>query len=122
MASGLQARARAWGFPTRAGVVSARSALGKRGSRRQSATKQPRQEMNGVGNDEEPVAVDIERRLAVETRRVPTEQDVEDARGVWRARGRLMDASRIASVLAQLEEALGQSDLSPVFEEIRRSP
>ena len=48
-------------------------------------------------------------------------KDIEDARGVCRARGRLMDASRIASVLAQLEEALGQSDLSPLFEEIRRS-
>ena len=47
-------------------------------------------------------------------------KDIEEAR-VWRAPGRLMDASRIASVLAQLEEALGQSDLSPLFEEIRRS-
>lgn len=48
-------------------------------------------------------------------------KDVEDAKGVWRARGQGMDASRIASILAQLEEALGQSDLSPVFEKIRRS-
>jgi hypothetical protein len=32
-----------------------------------------------------------------------------------------MDAPRIASILAELEEALGQSDLSPLFDQIRRS-
>jgi len=47
-------------------------------------------------------------------------KDLEDARGLWRARSRGMDAARIASILGQLEEALGQSDLLPAFEAIRR--
>jgi hypothetical protein len=48
-------------------------------------------------------------------------KDVEDARGLWRIHGPVLDASRIASILAQLEEALGQSDLSPLFEQVRRA-
>jgi uncharacterized nucleotidyltransferase DUF6036 len=47
-------------------------------------------------------------------------KDLGDARGLWQARGREMDAPRIASVLRLLEEALGQSDLTPAFEAIRR--
>jgi hypothetical protein len=31
-----------------------------------------------------------------------------------------MDAGRVASLLAQLEEVLGQSNLSPVFERLRQ--
>jgi uncharacterized nucleotidyltransferase DUF6036 len=46
-------------------------------------------------------------------------KDIEDARGLWRARGSEMDASRIASTLRLLEEALAQSDLVPAFESIR---
>lgn len=48
-------------------------------------------------------------------------KDVEDARGLWRAHGSWMNASRIRSVLAELEEALGQGDLTPLFDEVRRS-
>lgn len=47
-------------------------------------------------------------------------KDVEDARGLWRARGAGMDRSRVASILAELEEALGQSDLLPLFDQVRR--
>ena len=47
-------------------------------------------------------------------------KDLGDARGLWRARGQEMDAARIVSVLRLLEEALGQSDLAPAFEAIRR--
>jgi hypothetical protein len=47
-------------------------------------------------------------------------KDLEDARGVWRIHARELDEQRIASVLRQLEEALGQSDLLPAFESIKR--
>ncbi len=47
-------------------------------------------------------------------------KDIEDARGLWRARQAEMDAARISSVLRLLEEALAQSDLVPGFEAIRR--
>lgn len=47
-------------------------------------------------------------------------KDIEDARGIWRARGHEMDAERIGSVLRQLEDALGQSDLTPAFRALRR--
>jgi hypothetical protein len=46
-------------------------------------------------------------------------KDIEDARGLWRARGSEMDAERIATLLLLLEEALAQSDLTPVFGSIR---
>lgn len=46
-------------------------------------------------------------------------KDVEDARALWRAHGGALDAGRIESLLRLLEEALGQSDLVPVFEAIR---
>lgn len=47
-------------------------------------------------------------------------KDIEDARGLWKARGSGMDARKIAATLRLLEEALGQSDLTPAFEAIRR--
>jgi len=47
-------------------------------------------------------------------------KDLADARGLWRARGQEIDAARIGSILKLLEEALGQSDLTPAFEAIRR--
>jgi hypothetical protein len=47
-------------------------------------------------------------------------KDLGDAHGLWRARGPEMDERRIASVLKLLEEALGQSDLTPAFDAIRR--
>ncbi len=48
-------------------------------------------------------------------------KDIEDARGLWRARRQELDASRIEGVLRLLEEALGQSDLVPAFAAIRQS-
>jgi hypothetical protein len=47
-------------------------------------------------------------------------KDIEDAKGLWSARAAELDAARIESLLHLLEEALGQSDLIPVFEAIRR--
>jgi len=47
-------------------------------------------------------------------------KDIEDARGLWRARGQELDGARIESVLRLLEEALGQSDLLPAWSAIRR--
>lgn len=46
-------------------------------------------------------------------------KDIEDARGLWRARGPEMDAESIATLLRLLEEALAQSDLTPVFASLR---
>lgn len=46
-------------------------------------------------------------------------KDIEDARGLWRARGNEIDAGRIESLLQLLEEALGQSDLLPAWRAIR---
>jgi hypothetical protein len=45
-------------------------------------------------------------------------KDLEDARALWRARGRDADPVRIREVLQLLEQALGQSDLVPAFESI----
>jgi Nucleotidyltransferase of unknown function (DUF6036) len=47
-------------------------------------------------------------------------KDLGDARGLRAARGEGMDVARMASVLKLLEEALGQSDLMPAFDAIRR--
>ena len=44
-------------------------------------------------------------------------KDVEDVRGILRARGRTMDLDRVRSTLDILEQALAQSDLVPLFEE-----
>jgi hypothetical protein len=46
-------------------------------------------------------------------------KDIEDARGLWRARGSEMDPARITANLRLLEEALAQSDLLPAFEALR---
>lgn len=46
-------------------------------------------------------------------------KDLEDAAGLWRLRGRGMDAGRIRRTLRVLEEALSQSDLLPAFESIQ---
>jgi hypothetical protein len=46
-------------------------------------------------------------------------KDIEDARGVWRIYASELDPARIESVLRLLEQALGQSDLLPVFASIR---
>ena len=43
-------------------------------------------------------------------------KDIEDVRGVIHARRVSIDEERIRTILHLLEEALGQSDLSPVFE------
>ncbi len=45
-------------------------------------------------------------------------KDLEDARGLWRIRGRELDATRIRRILGLLEEALSQSDFVPAFESI----
>lgn len=47
-------------------------------------------------------------------------KDMEDARALWRVRGRDVDAARIRSVLRLIEEALSQSDLVPAFDSIAR--
>ena len=46
-------------------------------------------------------------------------KDVDDARGLLKARGKDIDQARIASVLRLLEEALGQGDLLPAWNAIR---
>jgi hypothetical protein len=45
-------------------------------------------------------------------------QDMDDAKGIWRLRGREMDVERIRRILRLLEEALAQSDLVSGFESI----
>jgi hypothetical protein len=45
-------------------------------------------------------------------------KDVEDARQLWRLHGAGLSPERVRSVLAQLEEALSQGDLLPVFDAI----
>ena len=47
-------------------------------------------------------------------------KDIEDARALWRVRGRDVDAERIRDVLRLLEQALSQSDLLPAFDSIAR--
>lgn len=44
------------------------------------------------------------------------EKDLEDIRGVLRARAGTLDLDYIRRTLAMIEDALGQSDLRPVFE------
>lgn len=44
------------------------------------------------------------------------DKDIEDVRGVLSERGDTLDIAQIAATLRLLEEALGQSDLSPVLE------
>ena len=47
-------------------------------------------------------------------------KDIEDARNLWRLRGREFDHDRIRGTLRQLEEALSQSDLVRCLEAIVR--
>ena len=47
-------------------------------------------------------------------------KDIDDASALWRGHARELDADRIVTVLGLLEQALGQSDLVPAFESIRR--
>lgn len=49
-------------------------------------------------------------------------KDLDDARGLWRIHGRSLDVRRIRSTLRLLEEALSQSDLVPLFDDIVGSP
>lgn len=49
-------------------------------------------------------------------------KDIEDARGLLKARGGEIDAARVESVLRLLETALGQSDLLPAWNAIRSKP
>lgn len=44
------------------------------------------------------------------------EKDVEDVRGVLAERGAALDVSHITTTLSLLEDALGQSDLTPMLE------
>jgi hypothetical protein len=46
------------------------------------------------------------------------EKDIEDVRGVLSERGATLDVERIRTTLALLEDALGQSDLTPMFEDL----
>jgi hypothetical protein len=49
-------------------------------------------------------------------------KDIDDIRGVLAERGDQLDLARVRNVLRMLEDALGQSDLLPVFEaELTRS-
>jgi nucleotidyltransferase DUF2204 len=48
------------------------------------------------------------------------DKGLEDARNLWRVRGRDVDQERIRRILRLLEEALSQSDLVPAFEAIVR--
>lgn len=45
-------------------------------------------------------------------------KDIEDARSLWRLHGDSLDANRIRRTLKLLEEALGQSDLVPIFDSV----
>jgi hypothetical protein len=46
------------------------------------------------------------------------EKDLEDVRSVLRERQDMLDLALIRTTLTSLEEALGQSDLLPVFERL----
>jgi hypothetical protein len=46
-------------------------------------------------------------------------KDLEDARGVVQARGEALDRDAVLQILQMLEEALGVSDLVPVFDRLR---
>jgi hypothetical protein len=45
-------------------------------------------------------------------------KDLDDARALWRLHGHRLDVARIRHILLSLEEALGQSDLTPIFDAI----
>jgi uncharacterized nucleotidyltransferase DUF6036 len=48
-------------------------------------------------------------------------KDVDDAKGLWRIHRQTVDGGRIRHVLRELEQALGQSDLSATFERIAQA-
>lgn len=48
-----------------------------------------------------------------------TPAPVEDATKLWRLHGHVLSAGRIQRVLSLIEEALGQSDLLPLFESVQ---
>ena len=47
-------------------------------------------------------------------------KDLEDAQGILAAQGADLDADAVRTTLAMLEDALGVSDLLPVFERLNR--
>jgi len=49
-------------------------------------------------------------------------KDLDDARGLWRIRGRSLDVRRIRRTLRLLEEALSRGDLLSTFDDIARLP
>ncbi len=49
-------------------------------------------------------------------------KDRDDAVALWRGHGHALDATRIRTVLRELEDGLGRSDLVPVFETMLRTP
>jgi len=48
-------------------------------------------------------------------------KDLEDVRGILRQAGKVFDAARVASLLGELELALGRSDLVVLYEEQRKA-
>jgi hypothetical protein len=48
-------------------------------------------------------------------------KDLDDAKALWHVHSGSLDAKRIRAMLRSLEEALGQSDLVPSFDEITRA-
>jgi hypothetical protein len=49
-------------------------------------------------------------------------KDLDDASRLWRIHHDAVDVDRVRQTLAQLEEALSQSDLQPAFEALTRRP
>ena len=49
-------------------------------------------------------------------------KDLEDAAGILRARRGSLDLSLVRSLVADLEEALGQSDLVPMLDRLLKRP
>jgi hypothetical protein len=50
------------------------------------------------------------------------DKDLDDVAAILAARGRALDANEILSMLAMVEDALGQSDLVPMWERLRAGP
>ncbi len=46
-------------------------------------------------------------------------KDIDDARGLLKARANEIDVARVESLLRLLEDALGQSDLLPAWNTVR---
>jgi hypothetical protein len=45
-------------------------------------------------------------------------KDIDDAQALWRVHGSRLNAQRIRGILAELEQALAQSDLRPAFDSL----